>query len=79
MTTERIRGSGELWMADNVITYDGTLMHTVSILEFRDDKVTHETISFGDPWEPPTRRAQWVEVIEPASARIGQAAADPPA
>jgi hypothetical protein len=67
------------WVAENVITYDGKPVHTVNILEFRDGKVTHETIYFGDPWEPPTWRAQWVEVVEPASAQIGQAAADPPA
>jgi ketosteroid isomerase-like protein len=79
MTTERIRGSGTLWVAENVITYDGKPMHTVNILEFRDGKVTHETIYFGDPWEPPAWRAQWVEQVEPAAAQIGQAAADPPA
>ncbi len=78
MTTERIRGSGELWVAENVITYDGTPMHTVNILEFRDGKVTHETISFGDPWEPPTLGAQWVEVVEPATARIRREFADTP-
>jgi hypothetical protein len=32
------------WVAENVITYDGKPMHAVNILEFRDGKVTHETI-----------------------------------
>ena len=40
LRTERIRGSGDLWVAENVITYDGTKsMHTVNIMEFRDGKV----------------------------------------
>jgi hypothetical protein len=51
-------------------------MHAVNIMEFRDGKVTHETIYFGDPWEPPAWRSQWVELFEPATARIGQDVAD---
>ena len=40
LRTERIRGSGDLWVAENIITYDGTkTMHTVNIMEFRDGKV----------------------------------------
>ena len=79
LRTERIRGSGELWVAENVITYDETRsMHTVTIMEFRDGKVVRETIYFGDPWEPPAWRSQWVELFEPATARIGQEVTDTP-
>ena len=78
LRTERILGSGDLWVAENVITYDGKPMHTVNIMEFRDDKVVHETIYFGDPWEPPAWRAQWVERFEPATPRIGQGVGDAP-
>jgi hypothetical protein len=78
LRTERIRGSGDLWVAENVITYDATRsMHTVNIMEFRDGKVVRETIYFGDPWEPPAWRAQWVELVEPATVRNGQGIADP--
>jgi SnoaL-like domain len=60
--TERIRGRGDLWVVENVITYDGaTSMRTVNILEFRAGKVIRETIYFGEPWEPPAWRAPWVE------------------
>jgi SnoaL-like protein len=60
----RIRGTGELWVAENVITYDGARsLRTVTILEFRDKQVVRETIYFGEPWEPPAWRAQWVEPI----------------
>lgn len=56
------RGSGNLWVTELVITYDGKKqLNAVSIMEFHDGKVTHETLYFGDPWEPPAWRAQWVE------------------
>jgi hypothetical protein len=58
----RIRRSGDLWVAENLITYDGTkTMYATTIMEIRDGKVARETIYFGDPWEPPAWRAQWVE------------------
>jgi hypothetical protein len=78
MTIQRIRGSGELWVTENVITYDGKPMHTVNIMEFRDGKVTHETIYFGDPWEPPAWRAQWVERYAPAGVQVARELADAP-
>ena len=60
-TINRMRGGGELWITESVITYDGKPVNTVSIMEFRDGKVAHEALYFGDPWEPPSWRAQWVE------------------
>lgn len=56
----RIRGSGELWVTEYVITYAGKSAHTVSIMEFRDEKVSRETQYFADPFEAPTWRSQWV-------------------
>ncbi|MDQ3695087.1 MAG: nuclear transport factor 2 family protein [Chloroflexota bacterium] len=66
-TIQRMRNSGDLWVSELVLTYDGDApVHAVNIMEFRDGKVTHETIFFGDPWVPPAWRAPWVEVPEPA-------------
>jgi hypothetical protein len=63
-TVQRIRGSGALWVCEQILTYDGQKpTHTVNIMEFRDGKVAHETIYFGEPWEPPAWRAQWVERV----------------
>ena len=59
----RIVGSGQLWVTEYVLTYDGRPSHTVSIMEFRDGKVARETQYFGDPFEPGASRAQWVERI----------------
>jgi hypothetical protein len=63
---QRIRGSGELWVTEYVISYDERPVYTVSIMEFTDgSKVGRETIYFADPFEAPEWRAQWVERMEP--------------
>jgi ketosteroid isomerase-like protein len=54
----RVRGEGNLWVSEIVISYDGRPVNAVSIMEFRDGKVAHETYYFGDPFEPPEWRAQ---------------------
>ena len=38
----RIIGGGDLWITEFVLTYDGKPSYTVSIMEFRDDKVARE-------------------------------------
>ena len=60
----RIIGSGELWVTEFVLTYDGKPSYTVSIMEFRDDKVARETQYFADPFVAPAGRAQWVERMD---------------
>ncbi len=60
-TVRRIIGSGDLWVTEYVITYDGKPSYTVSIMEFHGGKVARETQYFGDPFDPGTWRAQWVE------------------
>ncbi len=57
----RIIGSGELWVTEFILTYDGKPSYTVSIMEFRGDKVARETQYFADPFVAPAFRAQWVE------------------
>ena len=57
----RIQGAGSLWVSEYVITYGGRPAYTVSIMEFRDGKVFHETQYFADPFEAPSWRTQWVE------------------
>jgi ketosteroid isomerase-like protein len=57
----RVIGCGDLWITEYVLTYDGKPVHTVSIMEFRGDKVARETQYFADPFESAEWRAQWVE------------------
>jgi SnoaL-like domain len=58
---KRILGAGDLWVTEYVITYQGRPAYTVSIMEFRDGKVVHETQYFADPFEAPAWRSQWVQ------------------
>jgi ketosteroid isomerase-like protein len=61
---QRIIGSGDLWVTEYILTYDGKPSYTVSIMEFRSEKVARETQFFADPFEPAAWRAQWVERID---------------
>jgi|SRR6202167_6251015 hypothetical protein len=63
-TIRRIIGSGDLWVTEFVLTYDGKPSYTVSIMEFSGDKVARETQYFADPFPAPTSRAQWVERMD---------------
>ena len=67
-TVKRILGKGDLWVTEYTITYQGRPAYTVSIMEFRDGKVVHETQYFADPFEAPAWRRQWVQ--EPGGAAV---------
>ncbi len=60
-TVRRIVGTGDLWVTEFILAYDGQPSHSVSIMEFVDGKVARETQYFGDPFAPGPSRAQWVE------------------
>jgi hypothetical protein len=62
-TVGRIHGAAGLWVTEFVLTYDGKPSYAVSIMEFKDGKVARETQYFGDPFEPGSSRAQWVELM----------------
>src|SRR5271165_2724294 len=51
-TVRRIVGSGDLWVTEFVLSYDDKPSYTVSIMEFREGLVAHETQYFADPFEP---------------------------
>jgi hypothetical protein len=58
---KRILGKGDLWITEYIISYQERLAYTVSIMEFRKDKVVYETQYFADPFEAPAWRSQWVQ------------------
>jgi ketosteroid isomerase-like protein len=60
----RILGGGDLWVTEFTLTYDGKPSYTVSIMEFRGNKVAHETQYFADPFVAPAWRAQLVERMD---------------
>ena len=58
----RMIGREDLWVTEYTITYQGKPAFTVSLMEFREGKVVHETQYFADPFEAPEWRKQWVEL-----------------
>jgi SnoaL-like protein len=59
----RIIGSGDLWVTEFVLTYDGIPSCAVSIMEFREGRVANETQYFADRFDPGTSRAHLVEQV----------------
>jgi ketosteroid isomerase-like protein len=64
----RVCGSGDLWISELVLTYDGTPYDTVSIMEFRADHVVRETQYFAEPFAAAAWRAQWADSGQQARA-----------
>lgn len=62
-TVRRINGREDLWISECTITYDGVPSHSVSIMEFADGHVVHETQYFGDSFAAPQSRAHLAEAI----------------
>src|SRR3954453_12730255 len=60
-TVRRIVGTGDLWVTEFVLSYDGVPSYAVSIMEFRDGQVSQETQYFADRFEPASSRAHLVE------------------
>jgi len=57
----RMVGADALWVTEYFITYQGKTAYTVSIMEFSENRVSHETQYFADSFAAPAWRTQWVE------------------
>ena len=68
-TVRRVIGSGDLWVTEFILSYDGKPSYTVSIMEFRGNKVARETQYFADPFVPGATRARWVERMDEGEVR----------
>jgi hypothetical protein len=62
-TVQRIMGSGDLWVTEFVLAYDGVPSYAVSIMEFREGLVARETQYFADRFDPAPSRAHLVERV----------------
>ena len=62
-TVRRMIGSGDLWVTEFVLTYDGIPSYVVSIMEFREELVANETQYFADRFDPAPSRAHLVELV----------------
>ncbi len=57
----RIVGREDLWITEFTLSYDDVPSYVVSIMEFREGLVSHETQYFADRFEPSPTRAHLVE------------------
>ncbi len=64
-TVRRMFGSGDLWVTEFVLSYDGNPSYAVSLMEFREGLVARETQYFADRFDPAPSRAHLVE-LKPA-------------
>ncbi len=60
-TVQRIVGSGDLWVSEFVLAYDGAPVFSLSIMEFHEGLVVRETQYFADRFDPAPSRAHLVE------------------
>jgi hypothetical protein len=59
----RMLGSGNLWITEYEIRYTDRKAFTVSIMEFVNGKVAHETQYFTEGFEAPEWRKQWAQAM----------------
>jgi hypothetical protein len=57
----RIVGNGDLWTSECIISYDGVPSYSVSIMEFANGQVVHETQYFADTFGAPEWRMALAE------------------
>jgi hypothetical protein len=62
-SVRRMIGTGEFWITELILAYDDVPSYVVSIMEFRDGLVAHETQYFGDRFEPAPSRAHLVQRV----------------
>ena len=65
-TVLRIVGGGDLWVSECIITYDGVPSYSVSIMEFANGNVVHETQYFANAFGAPEWR---IALAEPMPGR----------
>jgi hypothetical protein len=60
-TILRLVGGGNFWVSECIITYDDLPTYSVSMMEFADEHVAHETQFFADTFRAPAWRAALAE------------------
>jgi hypothetical protein len=62
-SVSRIVGSGDLWVTEFILSYDGIPSYAVSIMEFHEGLVAKETQCFADRFDPAPSRAHLVDRV----------------
>lgn len=61
MITYSYKACGDLGFCEMTLEYDGQRMYACEILEVQEGKLKSQRAYFGEPFESPQWRAQWVE------------------
>ena len=62
-------GSGELWVTENLISYDGSpFMFTLNVLKFRGDKIANEYLYVMEGFEAADFRTEWATSFDPLAS-----------
>ena len=69
-TVLRIVGCGDLWVSECIITYDRVPTYAVSVMEFADEHVVHETQYFASTFSAPAWRAALAEPMPDRAAPV---------
>jgi hypothetical protein len=65
----RITGRGDLWVTENLISYDGSpWMFTLNVLQFRGDKVAREYLYVMEGFEAADWRTGWATMFDPLAS-----------
>lgn len=65
ITTRRIFGEGDLWIAEATLDYgDGGIFEAIFVFELRGDRVARETAYWALPSPPAEWRTAWVERLD---------------
>ena len=65
----RITGSGDLWVTENLISYDGSpWLPTINILQFRDDRIVREYLYVMEGFPAAEWRAPWSTPFDPLAS-----------
>ena len=62
-TVRRVVGRGDVQVAESLVEYGGTPTFVVSVFEFRDGLIVHETDWFTERFPAPAWRSDWVELV----------------
>ena len=57
--------SGDLGVMKMTLEYGGNRVYACEVIDFEDGKIKRVRAYFGEPFEAPEWRAQWVEGMEP--------------
>jgi hypothetical protein len=68
----RVVGTGDLWVTEFVLTYDGQPSYSVRVMEFLDGRVARETQYFGEQFEPGPSRAHWLSKWDKTDTTIAR-------